>query len=111
MMDEQQRAKFEAWASDRNMGVDRSSSGGYRFIGSFYGWLAWKASAAESAAEIERLRAALTSLLESDTYRSEYDGRMYTHCMGCDAMLSDGQPHSSDCSVLAARAALSEKQP
>ena len=65
-----------------------------------------------------RLIAAAPELLEAlvevgecvRTYETEYDGRMYEICSGCDAQLSDGQSHRSSCTWLKVDAALAKAE-
>lgn len=47
----------------------------------------------------------MMTVAKGDTYETEYDGRMYTHCIHCD---SENEEHESDCLMLLARDALGD---
>lgn len=51
---------------------------------------------------------ALKLIADNDTYKSEYDGRMYTHCHGCEYHELRG--HATDCNYEKARAAIAKAQ-
>ncbi len=60
----------------------------------------WKARAEFAEAELE-------SVLENITYESEYDGRMYTSCIGC-SFDDDKQEHKKNCKFVKAVEAIAE---
>ena len=44
--------------------------------------------------------------LDTETYETEYDGRMYHHCRHCDANIGDGNEHDDECRIFRAQRAL-----
>jgi len=54
---------------------------------------------------------AINSVLDLPrTYETEYDGRMYHYCTGCNACLSEGIPHEKSCAWVTVDTALAALQ-
>jgi hypothetical protein len=60
-------------------------------------------------ADVAKALQALRDLLEHNdaVYQCEYDGRLLTFCIGCDADLAT-HDHMKDCPVVRAQAALAD---
>ena len=64
---------------------------------------------AQAREENDRLREFVAGISKGGTYESEYDGRTYEFCIGCDADIEKGI-HDSGCSVIEARKLLCANQ-
>jgi len=56
-------------------------------------------------ADMKKLRKSLESIVDNDTYETEYDGRMYTHCHSCnyDSDKPSTAKHDATCDYVLAR--------